>query len=139
MYRVLVLCHDASLREQAIRCLHQQGFHVVSTLPAEAIVAVHPVLTSAQRECLQAYVDCGSMRQAAQRRGCSVNTMKNHLREARRRLGVRNCAQLVCLAHALGLVEVVHSRKVPENWHKSAIDARGGRNIMVAVTTATGG
>lgn len=122
MYRVLLLCHDACLREELQRCLCQQGVHLVPALPADAVMAVDPVLSAAQRESLQAYVDTGSVEKAAQLRGSSPHTIKNHLREARRRLGVKNTAQLVCLAYALGLVDVLDSTKVLEKWHESAID-----------------
>ncbi len=128
MYRVVLLCRDAWLRKKLERCLREHDLHLVSSPPVDAVVAVEPVLSEAQSESLQAYIDCGSIEEAAERRGCSPHTLKNHLRQARQRLGVKNCVQLVCLAQALGLVDAVYSSKVSEKWHESAIDTGGGRS-----------
>ena len=127
MPRVLLICPDAFLREQLTQRLRDgEDLVLVEVPPAEAVVVGEPVLTEAQKECLQMYVERGSVEQVARRRGCSVHTVKNHLLSAQRRLGARNCAQLVHRAWCSGLLTVWSSTQVPKNWHESTIDRNEG-------------
>lgn len=114
MPTVWLICPDAALREQLLRSLRDGEELTVCVKPcaADAAVAVPPVLTQAQVEALQAYVDMGSVREAAKRRCCSPQTIRHHLTAARARVKAKNVAQLVHIAWMLGLLTAPSST----NW-----------------------
>ncbi len=131
MPTVWVICADAVLRERVLRCLRDGAGMSVCVKPcvADTVVAVHPVLTPAQIESLQAYVDTGSVRGAAERRCCSPDTIRRHLEAARARVGAKNVAQLVHIAWMLGLLTAPSSTNWLQKWQKWTIDTGGGDRV----------
>lgn len=134
MRTVWLLCPDAALREQLSQSLRDGEGIIVCAKPcaADAVVAVPSVLTQAQVEALQAYVDTGSVREAAKRRCCSPQTIRHHLAAARARVGARNVAQLVHIAWMLGLLTAPSSTNWLQEWQKLAIDT-GGRQSRIKI------
>lgn len=130
MPTVWLICPDAVLREQLLRCLQDGAGVTVRVQPcaADAVVAVPPVLTEAQVEVLQAYVETGSVRGAARRRCCSEQTVRRHLASARARVGAANVAQLVHIAWMLGLLTAPFSTNWVQKWQKWTIDTGGGQS-----------
>ncbi|MGQ9739293.1 MAG: response regulator transcription factor [Armatimonadota bacterium] len=140
MPRVLLICPDAFLRERLTQRLRDgEDLVLVHVPPADAVVVGEPVLTEAQKECLQMYVEYGSVEQVAMRRRCSVQTVKNHLLSAQRRLGAKNSAQLVHRAWCSGVLTVWSSTQVPKNWYKSSIDRNEGEGRIGVENFKKGG
>ncbi|MEJ5253647.1 MAG: helix-turn-helix transcriptional regulator, partial [Armatimonadota bacterium] len=109
-------------------CLEKEGFTVcIHPCQAEAAAVVDSPLTPAQVEVLQAYVEAGDVEEVARLRGCSAETVRRHLAEARRRVGAKNVAQLVHIAWALGLLTIGYNKNWSKKWQKFGIDAGGGR------------
>jgi len=129
MPTVWVICPDAVLRERLLRSLRDGEEMTVCVKPcvADAVVAVSSVLTQAQIEALQAYVDTGSVRGAAERRCCSPQTIRRHLAAARARVGAENVAQLVHIGWMLGLLTAPSSTNWLQKWQKLTIDTGGDR------------
>jgi LuxR family quorum sensing-dependent transcriptional regulator len=69
-------------------------------------VTVVVTLTHRQRECLQAVAGGMTMLEAARSLWLSEETVKWHLKDARRRLDARTTTQAVARAVAAGLIEV---------------------------------
>jgi len=85
---VWLLCPDAGLRERLEQRLRDGAGLEVRLKPCacDAVVVAEPMFTPAQVETLQAYVQTGSVRGAAQRRCCSEQTVRRRLANARRRV-----------------------------------------------------
>lgn len=117
MCRVSLLCQDAPLRQRLRECLEQAGFTVcMPPCQAEALVLNGSPLTPTQVEVLHAYVDTGDVGEVARLRGCSEETVRRHLAEARRRVRAKNVAQLVHIAWALGLLTIGYNKNWSKKW-----------------------
>ena len=57
------------------------------------------VVTPAELAALQAYLDCGSVKEAAHALGVAPSTIKNHMQNVRSKLNARTTAEAVLILH----------------------------------------
>jgi DNA-binding CsgD family transcriptional regulator len=105
---VLVVGNDAIATERVLELLQRDGqiciYRSVPPSPPDVTVMECPLLTRTQREVLQAYAQLGREQDVAEERGCSVRTVKHHLSDIRRLLGVKTTVQAVYIATRAGLI-----------------------------------